>query len=340
MAQPRAATQQPLPSTPRPAGAVSRLGAVQRGRQRTARRVLIYGDGGLGKTTLAASMRRPLFLDVNAGSAGFDVARYTFDDAGRMKPQNLDELLAALRDIAKNAPGTFDTLAIDVLSDIEPLVHEVVIKRAKVAHINDGILGFNNGVKAAVDEWRRVAADLEAVQAAGLDVVLLDHFDVKKEKNPQGADYGRAMPKIDAHASKFLHTWCDFVFFVEVEAILVSDSLDERKAKKQFATSAGRRLLHARPAAEYLAKSRPELPDPIELPPGGGWAHVLRQIVTARAAGMEGDDLAFVQAALDRAGGDIEKLEKLDNWCVSRNDAPKTGAEAPKSDAPAASQGA
>lgn len=310
----------PLPAPSASAARPSRLGAVVRGRQKTARRVFLYGDGGLGKTTLAASMVKPLFLDLNQGSAGFDVSRYTFDDAGRTKPATFDELLRAVEDVAQNGAPEVGTLVIDVLSDVEPLVWAEVIKRdGKAKSITDGNLGFGKGYEAAVDEWRRLAMALEQVWKAGIHVVLLDHSDVKKEKNPQGSDYGRGMPKIHPLASKFLHTWSDFTLFVEVETILVPDNADDRKMRKQFAQSDGSRILHARPAAEYLAKSRPELPDPIQLPREGGWQSVLRALIETRLAQIPETDAQKAREALVRAGQDTSKLEDLDAWCASRS---------------------
>ncbi len=316
--------QQPL------AGTVgSRLARAQRGIKRTPRRIFLFGDGGLGKTTLAATSSRPIFVDINQGSNGFDVARYAFDDAGRTRPQTFEELLGAVRDIAQNGKADFDTVVIDVLSDVEQLVFaEVVRKDGKAKNITDGNLGFNKGYQAAVDEWRRLVMELEACRAAGLHVILVDHFDVKKEKNPDGADYGRAMPKIDPLAAKFLHTWSDFTFFLEVDKVLVPDNPDDRKAKKQFAQSDGTRILHARPAAEYLAKSRPELADPITLPKTGGFAAILRAIIEARIPQLPTDKVEPVRAKVAEAGDDVALLEEIDARCAELAGTPASTAAA------------
>lgn len=310
-----------IATTTRPTAqpAASRLAMVRRGHRRMARRIMIYGDGGLGKTSLVAQMRSPILIDVNQGSDGIDIARYVFDDAGRTKPANFDELLGAVRDVAMNGAENFGTLALDVLSDIEPLVWAEVVRRdGKAKSITDGNLGFNKGYEAAVDDWRRLVQALEDVRSAGIDVVLLDHFDVKKEKNPEGADYGRGMPKIHPLASKFLHTWCDYTFLMQLESVLVPDNADERKAKKQYASSDGERILCGRPAAAYLAKSRPEIADSIRLPRVGGWQTVLRAIVNARVPDMPAKEAGEALAALERAGDDVSKLEDLDNWCASK----------------------
>lgn len=327
------------PVTPRP----SRLAAVQHGRQRTARRIFLYGDGGLGKSTLAAGAPRPLWIDLNQGSLGFDVARYTFDEDGRTKPASFEELLGALQDVAGNGAGQFDTLVVDTLSDVEQLVWAAAVKadtssKTKPQNIEDVGGGFQKGYVIAVDFWRRLVAVLEDAWRAGLHIVLIDHTDVKKEKNISGADYGRAMPKIHPFASKFLHAWADYTFFLEVEKTLVPDAVRADKAKKEFAVSDGKRILHSRPAAEWMAKSRPELPDPIELPRVGGWqalegeiraAHTdrvdeLRASIEARMGGLAQADADAARAALERAGGDDSKLEQLDNWCAAR--AAKKGA--------------
>jgi hypothetical protein len=328
-----------MPPSARPASppaaataAASRLANVQRGVKRTPRRVFVYGDGGLGKTTLAAGMARPIFIDVNQGSSGFHVTRYVFEEStGRTKPANFEELLSAVTDVAANSAGNYDTLVVDVLSDVEPLIFAEVVRRdGKAKNITDGNLGYNKGYEIAIDEWRRLVAELEAAWRAGLHIVLLDHTEVKKEKNREGADYGRGMPKIHTIASKFINQWSDFTFFLEVEMTLVPDNPDERKKKKDYAISDGKRILHGRPAAEHMAKSRPEVVDPIELPPVGGWPVVLRAIIAARVAQLGEADASKVIAALERAGDDVAKLEELDAWCAVRPVAPS----APPSNAP------
>jgi len=312
--------------------APSRLAQAQRGRQQTARRMFIFGDGGLGKTTLAAGAPRPIWIDINQGSLGFDVARYTFDEVGRTKPDTFEEVLAALGDIARNGKD-FGAVVIDVLSDLEQLIFVEVVKAdKKAASIAEVGGGYDKGYVAAVDYWRRVLNLCEDCWRAGLHVVFLDHSDVKKEKNAGGADYGRGMPKIHPLASKLIHTWSDYTLFLEIEKTLVPDNPDQRKAKKEYAISDGKRLLHARPAAEYMAKSRPELADPIELPNSGGWQLIDREIaaaqarrveelrasIEARLAGLGDKDQQAVAGMLERAGEDDSKLEQLDNWCAGR----------------------
>jgi hypothetical protein len=323
-ATPANAAARPTPSTP--AGAVSRLAQAKRGRQKTARRMMIHGAGGLGKTTLASSAPGCIFIDLNQGSHGFDVARYPFDDAGRTKPESFEELLGGARDIARSGKaGGYETLAIDTLSDVEQLIWaDVVRKDGKAASIVDGNLGFNKGYEAAVNEWRRLVAVLELAWSNGINVILLDHSEVKKEKNASGADYGSFMPKIHPTASRHLHTWCDYTFFLQVETILTPDSGDERKAKKIFADSTGRRLLHARPAGEWMAKSRPEMEDPLELPEFGGWEFISSEIRIARVrridafvATLSDASAEKVRALLEKAGEDDSKLEELDDWCAA-----------------------
>lgn len=321
MAMPSAAPVRPI---------VSRLAAVQRGRQKSARRILIHGAGGLGKTTLAASAPAPIFLDCNQGSSGFDVARYTFDDNGRTKPESFEELLAALRDIAKTGYSSgFRTVVVDVLSDVEPLIWaEVIRKDGKARSIEEVGGGYGKGVKAAIDEWRRMVAVLEECWRSGLHVVLLDHSSVQKEKNATGADYGSFLPKIDPGASRFLHTWSDLTLFLQVDTVLVPDDANDRKAKKLFAESSGKRLLHARPAAEWLAKSRPELPDPIEMPSAGGWDFLETLVLKARieefAKTLPEERRDRALDALNKAGDDLAALTKLDDHCAA--EAAKKGA--------------
>jgi hypothetical protein len=48
---------------------------ITKGKQKTAVRAVIYGVEGIGKSTFAAGLPSPLFLDLEKGTGHLDVAR-------------------------------------------------------------------------------------------------------------------------------------------------------------------------------------------------------------------------------------------------------------------------
>lgn len=87
---------------------MSLLQNIKRGVQQRPQRVIIYGPEGVGKSTLAAGLPAPLFLDTEEGTQHMNVDRIQVDHYGAM--------LEALQDIykeARNGNLPYKTLVID-----------------------------------------------------------------------------------------------------------------------------------------------------------------------------------------------------------------------------------
>src|SRR4051812_11465400 len=87
-------------STARPSQSISRLASVSRCRLAEPLKLIVYGDGGTGKSTLAASMPAPIWLDANDGSGRLNVTRYPFRDGpGGHVPRTYNEITNAIDDL-------------------------------------------------------------------------------------------------------------------------------------------------------------------------------------------------------------------------------------------------
>ena len=67
---------------------------------------MIYGLPGVGKSSLAGKLKRPLFLDFEGGLNYFDVARTP-------QIQTLDEFYEYLVELYRTKDKEFDTIVID-----------------------------------------------------------------------------------------------------------------------------------------------------------------------------------------------------------------------------------
>src|SRR5215213_2130623 len=119
----------PKAATPAPARPSSRLGAVKVERLRSPVRVFLYGESGVGKSTLAAGAPSPIWLDTEDGSARLRVARYPFREGkGGHVPRSYVDVLAALDDLAISA-HTFETLVIDTVDRLEKMIWAHLLER-------------------------------------------------------------------------------------------------------------------------------------------------------------------------------------------------------------------
>lgn len=256
----------------------SRLGSVIKGKLACAKRYAVYGPEGVGKSSLAADAPNPIFLDVDDGSSGLDVTRYRFrDDAGGQVPLTYEEVVSAIDDLTEN-DHDYQTLVIDTLDRLESLMWTYVVKHEsgrKSAMNKGGVkfdsileLGYGNGFALAVDEWRRLAAKLDALRSRrNMSIVLLAHAQIRTFKNPEGEDFDRYSLRLNDKAAGFIREWADVTGFACFEQS--AGKLGDEDRSKGYST--GRRLLKLTRTATYDAKTRLALPEQVELDPAHPW---------------------------------------------------------------------
>ena len=225
----RTLTRPPRPMAPRaattggevkPAGTV-RFGAVSKPQ---GRRIMVYGPGGIGKTSLALLAPGPVAVfdldeslpDLSVGGQleGLDVR--AVEGIGTWA-----ELRSALQG------GGWDdiqTVVIDSVTRAEELAtahtletvpHE---KGQKVNRIED--YGFGKGYTHVYETFLTLLGDLDRHVRAGRHVILIAHDCTANVPNPQGDDYIRFEPRLQAPTSGKasirlrLREWLAFLFFV------------------------------------------------------------------------------------------------------------------------------
>jgi hypothetical protein len=288
---------------------MSRLSLVTKGVKKDPIRMFLYGDEGVGKTTLAAHADEPIFFDCEQGSGHVHTSRYPFEVGDA--PRDMAEVYEAIKDLQEN-DHSYRTLVIDSADAIEPLIwHEVVNRYSgKRSAVNkngrrlDVIedIAYQAGYKAAVDDWRTLASHLERLRLArGMHIIFLGHAVIRTFKNPEGEDYDRWNPRIHERAAGYLKEWADVVGFCSYEE--GGHRLDE-DAKRAKGYSTGRRMLHLRRTAAYDAKSRIPTPDQVEMSLDDPWGPFARAIEAGRdmTPTMLIDLIALECARLDNPG--------------------------------------
>lgn len=230
-------------------------------------RFALHSVEGFGKSTLAAYFPRPVFLAAeNAIPRDLPFRPKQFP-----KPQKWEDVLAAVESLRVD-DHDFETLVVDTVDWIEPLIHQFVCHRdsSRRSNINKaGNLlitiadyGFGVGPDVSAEEMKKFLNALDRLQyERGMHVVLLMHSHMKKVSNPFGTDYDSWKPKLQEKCARAVVEWAENVFFGYFE-VAASKLKEESKAK---GVSTGRRLLGTQHNALYDAKNRMSLPSPIEL---------------------------------------------------------------------------
>lgn len=234
------------------------LSAVTRGVQTQPLRVVIYGPGGVGKSTFGAQAPAPIFLGPEDGSARLDVSRFP-------QPETWSDVLDAIRTLTTEE-HSYQTLVIDSADWLEPLCWAHVCQQARKASIED--FGFGKGYVAALEAWRVFLSAIEALRKAKrMHVILIAHGEVKAFKNPDaetGGDYDRWQLKLHRAAAGLLMEWCDELSFATFRTF--AQKVDPAGPDKKRARGMGsERVLYTERRAAFDAKSRHGLPSEMSL---------------------------------------------------------------------------
>lgn len=227
---------------------------ITRGKIQSAKKVVIYGAEGIGKSTFAAQFPEPLFIDTEGSTKELDVARFD-------KPTSWTMLLSQIDHVITNRPCK--TLVIDTIDWAEAQCLESVC----AAHGKKGIedFGYGNGYVYEKEEFGRFLNKLNDVVNAGINVVLTAHAIIRKFEQPdEMGSYDRWELKLGKKTtnliSPLVKEWSDMLLFANYKTLSVATDKDGKKHKAQ----GGKRVMYTSHHPCWDAKNRYGLPE--ELP--------------------------------------------------------------------------
>ena len=280
-------------ATKTPTKPASRLGDVVSGRIVNARRRVISGPEGVGKSTLVAAIPDILFIDVEGGSDEIDVSRYKFRDNDKLAhvPKTWNEVRGAIRDLTEN-PSRWKAVALDTLDRLEALATRYCLNRDSTPQKKMTGLesyGYNKGPQIILDEMMLLFGDLDRLRnERGIDVYITAHVQIRKAPNPSGEEYERWDLKAGAKVAGFVMEWADdvgFMHFVDFAGVNA-----DLKTTKVRAWSSNDRVVEWDRSPTWRAKARTPLPPRVEIPHGSDpWAPM--QLALERAAKLKPADL-------------------------------------------------
>ena len=227
---------------------------ITRGKIRGARKVVVYGPEGIGKSTFASQFPDPLFIDTEGSTRELDVARFP-------APSSFTMVKEMIREVISN-PGLCKTLVIDTMDWLEQLAIKAVLAEHNKQGIED--FSYGSGYRYVFEKIGEVLNLLSEVIEKGINVVITAHAALRKFEQPDemGAYDRYSMKLIDSprtSVSAAVKVWADMVLFANYKTIVVTDS----KTKKSKAQG-GTRVMYTSHHSCWDAKNRFRLPD--ELP--------------------------------------------------------------------------
>ena len=217
-----------------------------------AKKVVIYGPEGIGKSTFASKFPGAVFIDTEGSTKDMDVARLP-------RPTSWNMLLEEIQYI-KAHPSECGTLIIDTIDWAEALCITHICDTHHKSGIED--FGYGNGYVYVKEEFGRFLNRLEDVVEAGIHVVLTAHAQIRKFEQPDemGA-YDRWELKLgkktQSQTSPLVKEWADMLLFANYKTYSISVDDKGKKHKAQ----GGKRVMYTQHHPCWDAKNRYGLPD-------------------------------------------------------------------------------
>jgi len=222
---------------------------ITKGVKSKPRNILLYGEHGTGKTTLASSFPSCVIVDIEGGSDDIDVAR-----TDRIK--DFTEFQTIMSDLCSE--HDFKTVAIDSIDWLEKLVQQDVARKDGKESIE--AFGYGKGYTLSAEAFERVVINhLRALNSRGLAVVLICHAKAVKHNPPDGVSYERWEPDLHDKVQGPLVEFCDEVFFLKKKTFTKKEDLGFNK-DRNIVIGTEERVLITYDTGSVVAKNRLSMP--------------------------------------------------------------------------------
>lgn len=212
-----------------------------------AKKIVLYGAEGIGKSTFASKFRDPVFIDTEGSTKNMDVRRF---DA----PAKWADIFEAIKYVRAN-PDCCKTLVLDTADWAEMLCIKYTCEKGGVNGIED--FGYGKGYTYTQENFKKLLDSLSGIIDLGIDVVVTAHAKMRKFEQPDemGA-YDRWEMKLSKGVAPMLKEWADIVLFANYKTYVIED--DKTKSKK---AQGGKRVMYTTHNPCWDAKNRYGLDD-------------------------------------------------------------------------------
>ena len=221
---------------------------ISTGKIKSARKVVIYGPEGIGKSTFASKFPNPLFTDTEGSTKDLNVRRLD-------RPLSEQMVLEQIAFVKAN-PTVCKTYVIDTADWLEKLCIQSVCARLKISGIEE--IGYGKGYVYVNEDFGKILNQLEDLVDLGINVVVTAHAAMRKFEQPDelGA-YDRWELKLDKRNAPMLKEWADEVFFVNYKTVV------EKTKDNKYKASGGKRVMYTQHHSCWDAKNRLGLPEEV-----------------------------------------------------------------------------
>jgi len=215
----------------------------------------VVGEEGIGKTSLAASFPKPVFIRVEEGTKSLTAehVKKLFADVRQMPTaQKFADIIEQLNALGEQEHG-FKTVVVDTITQLNTMIEAEIVAKDKALSINSALGGYGAGQNAVADKHsqvRDICGNLRTYKK--MNIVFLAHADYEKIDPPDAESYMRYTVKL--HHKSMVH----YIDNVDLVAYLkLRTYVTEGKDKKRnMATTDGNRIITCYKTPNHVSKNR------------------------------------------------------------------------------------
>ncbi len=212
-------------------------------------RLILYGDPGEGKSTLAAHSPGSIFIPTEDGLRRIACKKFPV-------ATSYGEFIGRLGQVAREEHG-FQTLVVDSLGWLEKLIHADVGMQQKKDFAE---IGYGKGPEFALKNWKEVVGGLNYIaEERNMGIILIGHAAIEKYSDPESESYDRITLALEKRASAYIREWSDAVLYATRRKRVAVEDLGFNKTRataKSIGANGGDRILRCSSSPACVAKNR------------------------------------------------------------------------------------
>ena len=216
----------------------------------------LFGEGGMGKTTLAAMFPNPVFIRTEDGTASL-----AGNDNVSLFPlaTSTQDVLDAIEALATQKHD-HKTLVIDSITQLATMVEaEIVAADPKAKSINQAGGGYGAGYSTAAEKHRQIrdwAGSL--AYEKGMNVIFIGHADTEMLDLPDMDAFARYTVRMHKKSLPHYTDNVDLVGLIRLKTFVRGGDGDKKRA-----ISTGEREIICHPQASSVTKNRFNVSEPL-----------------------------------------------------------------------------
>ena len=226
--------------------------------------ITITGDAGTGKTSLAATLPKPIFIRAEDGLEAIPLKHRPPAFPKLTHPEDLWDQLEELIE-AKEKQGDdfpFDTLVLDSVSQLNVMFEQYIVEsdHREPKSIAQAGGGYGAGYVQLSDMHRRVRRAAELLMDMGMNVAFICHSDVTTVELPDKDPYTRYELRLHKKSIPHYVDNVNLVGYLRLEAFTTGTGDGRKKIR-----STGKREIICHTDAAQVSKNRYGITKPLKV---------------------------------------------------------------------------